>query len=67
VVQGRTTIVIAHRFSTIRSARTIHVMQDETWVPVPANSHFHRCPRNEWWQNPRNFLANGKIGTENVN
>lgn len=28
LMQGRTTIVIAHRFSTIRNARTIHVMQD---------------------------------------
>jgi subfamily B ATP-binding cassette protein MsbA len=27
LMQGRTTIVIAHRFSTIRNARTIHVMQ----------------------------------------
>jgi ATP-binding cassette subfamily B protein len=27
-MQGRTTIVIAHRFSTIRNARTIHVMQN---------------------------------------
>ena len=26
LMQGRTTIVIAHRFSTIRNARTIHVM-----------------------------------------
>jgi ATP-binding cassette subfamily B protein len=28
LMQGRTTIVIAHRFSTIRNARTIHVMQN---------------------------------------
>jgi ATP-binding cassette subfamily B protein len=28
LMQGRTTIVIAHRFSTIRNASTIHVMQD---------------------------------------
>ena len=28
LMEGRTTIVIAHRFSTIRNARTIHVMQD---------------------------------------
>jgi ATP-binding cassette, subfamily B, bacterial MsbA len=28
LMQGRTTIVIAHRFSTIRNAKTIHVMQD---------------------------------------
>jgi len=28
LMQGRTTIVIAHRFSTIRNAATIHVMQD---------------------------------------
>jgi ABC-type multidrug transport system fused ATPase/permease subunit len=27
LMQGRTTIVIAHRFSTIRNATTIHVMQ----------------------------------------
>ena len=27
LMQGRTTIVIAHRFSTIRNAHTIHVMQ----------------------------------------
>jgi len=27
-MQGRTTIVIAHRFSTIRNAGTIHVLQD---------------------------------------
>lgn len=27
LMQGRTTIVIAHRFSTIRNARTIHVLQ----------------------------------------
>jgi len=28
LMEGRTTIVIAHRFSTIRNAGTIHVMQD---------------------------------------
>ena len=28
LMEGRTTIVIAHRFSTIRNARTIHVMQE---------------------------------------
>jgi ATP-binding cassette subfamily B protein len=28
LMQGRTTIVIAHRFATIRNARTIHVMQN---------------------------------------
>jgi ATP-binding cassette subfamily B protein len=28
LMQGRTTIVIAHRFSTIRNARTIHVLQN---------------------------------------
>jgi ATP-binding cassette subfamily B protein len=28
LMQGRTTIVIAHRFSTIRNAGTIHVLQD---------------------------------------
>jgi ATP-binding cassette subfamily B protein len=28
LMQGRTTIVIAHRFSTIRNAATIHVMQN---------------------------------------
>ena len=28
LMQGRTTIVIAHRFSTIRNARTIHVMEN---------------------------------------
>jgi len=28
LMKGRTTIVIAHRFSTIRNARTIHVLQD---------------------------------------
>jgi ATP-binding cassette subfamily B protein len=28
LMKGRTTIVIAHRFSTIRNARTIHVMQN---------------------------------------
>jgi subfamily B ATP-binding cassette protein MsbA len=28
LMQGRTTIVIAHRFSTIRNARRIHVMQN---------------------------------------
>lgn len=28
LMQGRTTIVIAHRFSTIRNASTIHVLQD---------------------------------------
>lgn len=28
LMEGRTTIVIAHRFATIRNARTIHVMQD---------------------------------------
>jgi len=28
LMQGRTTIVIAHRFSTIRNARTIHVLAD---------------------------------------
>ncbi|MCF7732666.1 MAG: ATP-binding cassette domain-containing protein, partial [Akkermansiaceae bacterium] len=28
LMEGRTTIVIAHRFSTIRNARTIHVMQN---------------------------------------
>jgi ABC-type multidrug transport system fused ATPase/permease subunit len=28
LMQGRTTIVIAHRFSTIRNARVIHVMQN---------------------------------------
>ena len=28
LMQGRTTIVIAHRFSTIRNARTIHVMDN---------------------------------------
>ncbi len=28
LMQGRTTLVIAHRFSTIRNARTIHVLQD---------------------------------------
>lgn len=28
LMQGRTTIVIAHRFSTIRNAHTIHVMQN---------------------------------------
>jgi ATP-binding cassette subfamily B protein len=28
LMKGRTTVVIAHRFSTIRNARTIHVMRD---------------------------------------
>lgn len=28
LMQGRTTIVIAHRFSTIRNAKTIHVMEN---------------------------------------
>ena len=28
LMQGRTTLVIAHRFSTIRNARTIHVLSD---------------------------------------
>jgi ATP-binding cassette subfamily B protein len=28
LMEGRTTIVIAHRFSTIRNAKTIHVMQE---------------------------------------
>ena len=28
LMQGRTTLVIAHRFSTIRNARTIHVLND---------------------------------------
>jgi ATP-binding cassette subfamily B protein len=28
LMEGRTTVVIAHRFSTIRNASTIHVMQD---------------------------------------
>lgn len=28
LMEGRTTVVIAHRFSTIRNARTIHVMAD---------------------------------------
>lgn len=32
LMQGRTTIVIAHRFSTIRNATTIHVMQDGNLV-----------------------------------
>ena len=32
LMQGRTTIVIAHRFSTIRNARTIHVMQNGNLV-----------------------------------
>ena len=31
-MQGRTTIVIAHRFSTIRNATTIHVMHDGNLV-----------------------------------
>jgi ATP-binding cassette subfamily B protein len=32
LMQGRTTIVIAHRFSTIRNARKIHVMQNGNLV-----------------------------------
>ncbi len=32
LMQGRTTIVIAHRFSTIRNATTIHVLQDGNLV-----------------------------------
>ena len=32
LMQGRTTIVIAHRFSTIRNSRTIHVMQNSKVV-----------------------------------
>jgi ATP-binding cassette subfamily B protein len=32
LMQGRTTIVIAHRFSTIRNAKVIHVMQNGTLV-----------------------------------
>jgi len=32
LMQGRTTIVIAHRFSTIRNASTIHVLQDGNLV-----------------------------------
>jgi ABC-type multidrug transport system fused ATPase/permease subunit len=31
-MQGRTTIVIAHRFSTIRNATMIHVLQDGNLV-----------------------------------
>ena len=31
-MQGRTTIVIAHRFSTIRNARKIHVLQNGALV-----------------------------------
>jgi ABC-type multidrug transport system fused ATPase/permease subunit len=31
-MQGRTTIVIAHRFSTIRNASMIHVMQNGNLV-----------------------------------
>ncbi len=37
LMQGRTTIVIAHRFSTIRNARTIHVM--ENGCLVASGSH----------------------------
>jgi len=32
LMQGRTTIVIAHRFSTIRNARKIHVLQNGALV-----------------------------------
>lgn len=37
-MQGRTTIVIVHRFSMIRNARKIHVMQNGNLV---ANGSHH--------------------------
>ena len=37
LMQGRTTIVIAHRFSTIRNARKIHVMQNGRLVASGAH------------------------------
>jgi ABC-type multidrug transport system fused ATPase/permease subunit len=44
-MQGRTTIVIAHRFSTIRNAKTIHVMQDGKLVASGSHHELIRDPQ----------------------
>jgi ABC-type multidrug transport system fused ATPase/permease subunit len=44
LMQGRTTIVIAHRFSTIRNARTIHVMQDGRLVASGSHANLLSDP-----------------------
>jgi ATP-binding cassette subfamily B protein len=45
LMQGRTTIVIAHRFSTIRNAKTIHVMQDGKLVASGSHHELIRDPQ----------------------
>jgi ATP-binding cassette, subfamily B, bacterial MsbA len=45
LMKGRTTIVIAHRFSTIRNASTIHVMQDGRVVASGAHEDLMRDPK----------------------
>ena len=49
LMQGRTTIVIAHRFSTIRNAKVIHVMQNGR--VVASGSH------HELVENPKSLYA----------
>jgi ATP-binding cassette subfamily B protein len=44
LMKGRTTIVIAHRFSTIRNARTIHVLQDGRLVASGSHEELIRDP-----------------------
>ena len=44
LMQGRTTIVIAHRFSTIRNARTIHVLDGGRLVASGTHEHLLADP-----------------------
>lgn len=44
LMQGRTTIVIAHRFSTIRNATTIHVLQNGNVVASGSHADLLRNP-----------------------
>jgi ATP-binding cassette subfamily B (MDR/TAP) protein 1 len=43
-MQGRTTIVIAHRFSTIRNAGSIHVLQDGRLVATGSHQELVSDP-----------------------
>jgi ABC-type multidrug transport system fused ATPase/permease subunit len=44
LMKGRTTLVIAHRFSTIRNARTIHVLQDGRLAASGSHEELIRDP-----------------------